>query len=115
MTVGSRAELPMDEGHNIYCDVKSQSDLERTVIYILTNIRHDMDKAKSRPDLTELYRRAGYLITFTDAPSWQEKFGNKAKAHRYVGEKEFQKAARKINRRAAQIGTDADYDETLCR
>ena len=30
---------------------------------------------------------------------------------RKVGKEEFGKTARKINRRAAQIGTDADYDE----
>jgi hypothetical protein len=29
----------------------------------------------------------------------------------HVGEEEFQKTARKINRRAGQIGTEADYDE----
>lgn len=28
--------------------------------------------------MTELYRRAGYLITLTYAPSWAEKFGNVA-------------------------------------
>jgi len=28
-----------------------------------------------------------------------------------VGKEEFGKTAKKINRRAAQIGTEADYDE----
>jgi hypothetical protein len=30
---------------------------------------------------------------------------------RQLGEQEFSKTARKINRRAEKIGTDADYDE----
>jgi hypothetical protein len=58
-----------------------------------------------------LYKRAGYLITLTYAPSWEEKFGREASSLRKVGEEEFRKTARKINRRAEQIGTGADYDE----
>lgn len=97
----------MAEARNIYGDVNSKTDLER----IFTEIRHDVGGAKSRPDLTELYRRAGYLITLTYAPSWDEKFGKEAMKLREVGEDEFQKTARKINRHAEEIGTEADYDE----
>jgi hypothetical protein len=78
---------------------------------IFMDIRHDIDDAKSRPALTELYKRAGYLLTLTHAPSWEEKFGAKARSLRAVGREEFRKTAKKINRRAAQIGTEADYDE----
>jgi hypothetical protein len=67
--------------------------------------------AKSRPALTELYKRAGYLITLTYARSWEQKFGNDAVALRQVGEDEFRKTAHKINRRAIKLGTEADYDE----
>jgi hypothetical protein len=98
----------MAESHNIYGEVNNKKDLEHVVL----DIRHDVDNAKSRPDLTELYRRAGYLITLTYAPSWDEKFGKNAKELRDVGQEEFAKTARKINRRAEEIGTDADYDET---
>lgn len=65
----------------------------------------------SRDALTELHKRAGYLITLTHAPSWKEKFGDEAKELRKEAEKEFASTARKINRRAKEIGTDADYDE----
>jgi hypothetical protein len=44
--------------------------------------------------------RAGYLITLTHAPSWEEKFGQEVVALRKVAEKEFATTARKINYRA---------------
>jgi hypothetical protein len=78
---------------------------------IFTDIRREVGSAKSRPALTELYKRAGYLITLTHAPSWKEKFGKKAASLRKVGVEEFHKTAQKINRRAAQIGTQADFDD----
>jgi hypothetical protein len=78
---------------------------------IFTDIRRDVGHARSRPGLTELYKRAGYLITLTYAPSWDERFGRKAASLRRVGKEEFRKTAKRINRRAAQIGTDADFDE----
>ncbi len=43
--------------------------------------------------MTELYKRAGYLITLTHAPSWEEKFGKEARALRKTGEEEFRKTA----------------------
>jgi hypothetical protein len=92
----------------VYGEVKSMTDMRR----IFAEIRRDVQEAKSRPALTELYKRAGYLITLTHAPSWQEKFGKDAAKLRAVGEEEFRKTAHAINRRAAQIGTEADYDET---
>jgi hypothetical protein len=61
--------------------------------------------------LTELYRRAGDLITLTRAPSWEEKFGGNAATLRRIAREEFSRTARKINRRARQLGTEADYDE----
>ena len=79
---------------------------------IFLEMRHDVEEAKSRPTLTELYKRAGYLITLTHAPAWEEKFGKEVTALRKVAKEEFATTARKINHRAAQIGTEADYDET---
>ena len=55
---------------HIYREVKNKSDLKK----IFLGIRHDLGTAHSRPALTELYKRAGYLITLTHAPAW-EKFG----------------------------------------
>jgi hypothetical protein len=92
---------------HIYGEVNSRSGLKK----IFTEIRQDVDKAKSRPDLTELYKRAGYLITLTHAPSWEQKFGKESAQMRDVAKDEFSTTARKINRRAKIIGTDADYDD----
>jgi hypothetical protein len=92
----------------IYGKVNNKTGMRR----VFAEIRRDVQEAKSRPALTELYKRAGYLITLTHAPSWQEKFGSDATELRKVGEEEFRKTAHKINRRAAQIGTEADFDET---
>jgi hypothetical protein len=93
---------------HIYGEVNNKTGLKR----VFTDIRRDIEDARSRPALTELYKRAGYLITLTHAPSWNEKFGQDAAKLRRVGEEEFSKTARKINRRAAQIATEANFDET---
>jgi hypothetical protein len=79
---------------------------------VFREIRKDVNDAKSRPSLTEPYKRAGYLITLTYAPSWDEKFGSEAKALRKDAKTQFKSTPRKINSRAKAIGTDADYDET---
>jgi len=97
----------MKHDTHVYGEVNNKTDLK----HIFTEIRQDVEKAKSRPDLTELYKRAGYLITLTHAPSWEEKFGRDASQLRNVAEEEFSSTARKINRRAKEIGEDADYDE----
>jgi hypothetical protein len=97
----------MATDRHIYGKVNSKTGLRR----IFTEIRRDVASARSRPALTELYKRAGYLIALTHAPSWEEKFGNRAKALRQAGEEEFRKTAKKVNRRAAQIGAEANFDE----
>jgi hypothetical protein len=93
--------------HQIYGEVNNKTDLK----HVFSEIRRDVKEAKSRPGLTELYKRAGYLITLTHAPSWHEKFGSEADELRALGEDEFKKTAHAINRQAAEIGTEADYDE----
>jgi len=97
----------MAKGRQIYSEINNKSDMEK----VLLEIRHDVDRANSRAALTELYKRAGYLITLTHAPAWVTKFGRDARVLRKLGEEEFSKTARKINRRAEQIGVKADYDE----
>ena len=92
---------------HIYGEVDNKTDLKN----VFSEIRQDVENAKSRSDLTELYRRAGYLITLTKASSWKEKFGDDIDDIREVAEEEFATTARKINRRAEDIGTDANYDE----
>jgi len=97
----------MAEDRHVYGTVNSKTGVKR----VFTDIRRDIEAARSRPALTELYKRAGYMITLTYAPSWEEKFGREAATLRRVGEEEFRKTAHKINRRAQAIGTEADYDE----
>ena len=97
----------MPQDTHIYGEVKSKSDLKK----IFGEIRQDVEKTKTRPSLTELYKRAGYLITLTYAPSWEEKFGREAYELRKAAKEEFATTARKINHRAKEIGTDGDYDE----
>jgi hypothetical protein len=97
----------MPQDRHIYGEVNSKTGIKK----VFTAIRHNVEGAKSRPALTELYKRAGYLITLTYAPSWEEKFGRGAAGLRRVGKDEFRKTAKKINRRAEQIGTNADFDE----
>ena len=93
---------------HIYGEVTSKASLKK----IFTEIRHEVEKANSRPDLTKLSKRAGYFITLTHAPAWAEKFGRELGALRKVAQEEFGTTARTINHRATQIRTEADYDET---
>jgi len=93
---------------DIYGHINGEPDMRR----VFEDIRADVAQAGSRPILTELYRRAGYLITLTYAPSWAEKFGAEAERLRTVAEGEFRDTARLINQRAALIGTAADYHES---
>jgi hypothetical protein len=98
----------MTQDRHVYGEVNSKTGMKR----VFQDIRREVAGAGSWPTLTELYKRAGYLITLTHAPSWEEKFGPEARTLRTLGKEEFRKTAKKINRRAAQIGTEADYDET---
>ncbi len=97
----------MAKDRHIYGEINSKTGMKN----VFVKIRRDVDHAGSRPALTELYKRAGYLITLTHAPSWEEKFGRDAGSLRKLGEEEFSKTAKKINRRAKEINAKADYDE----
>ncbi len=98
----------MAKQRNVYGEIDSMTDLRE----VFLDIRKDVDQADSRPALTELHRRAGYLITLSHAPSWEEKFGKDISNIRSVAEEEFGKTARKINSQAEDIGTEANYDES---
>jgi hypothetical protein len=100
-------EKTMAKDTHIYGEVDNKTDMKN----VFSAIRDDVEKADSRAELTELYRRAGYLITLTNASSWEKKFGDDIEDIRETAEDEFSKTARKINDRAEKIGTDADYDE----
>ncbi len=99
----------MTHDPHVYGAINSEAGMRR----VFTEIRQGVAIAESRPDLTKLYRRAGYLITLTYAPSWHEKFGSEeATVLRGVGADEFRKTAREINHRSVQLGIEANYDET---
>jgi DNA primase large subunit len=93
---------------HVYGEVDNEEDLRK----IFAAIRRDVTQAATRDELTKLYRRAEYLITLTFSPAWQTKFGPRVEALRRVAEAEFTATAREINKRAAEIGTEPDYDET---
>jgi hypothetical protein len=98
----------MAEDRHIYGEVQSPTSLKQ----LFRAIRRDVKQAQERPGLTELYKRAGYLITLTHSPAWEEKFGTNVQSLRQIAGEEFVATARMINRRAKQVGTAADYDET---
>ena len=97
----------MNDDKHIYGEIDNKTNLQD----VFLEIRKDVEQADSRAALTELYRRAGYLITLSYARSWQEKFGDEIDQIRATAEDEFAITARKINARAKEIGTDDDYDE----
>lgn len=97
----------MSKDKHTYGEVDNKTDMKK----VFSAIRDDVENANSRDRLTELYRRAGYLITLTNASSWKKKFGDGIDDIRATAEDEFAKTARKINSRAGKIGTEGDYDE----
>jgi len=101
----------MTHDPHVYGAVNSPTGLKK----VFREIRRDVAHAGSRPSLTELHKRAGYLITLTMSPSWEEKFGMEATRLRRVAKDEFATTARKINRRAKEIGSEANYAETWGR
>ena len=98
----------MSDDDHVYGEINNKTNLHDVALQIRDDVRH----ASSRSELTELYRRAGYLITLSHAKSWKSKFGNKIGEIRNQAQAEFATTARTINRQAKKIGTDPDYDES---
>jgi hypothetical protein len=92
---------------HVYGEIDNAGDLKR----IFAKIRSEVAMAASRSELTEFYRRAGYLVTLTYSPAWEKHFGAGVHELRQIAEEGFSKTAHKINERAKAIGTDSDYDE----
>jgi hypothetical protein len=93
------------EDTHIYGEVNSLEDLRR----INREIRREMDAVTSRPQLTELKKRSDYLCTLAEAPSWQEKFGQKIDRVRQVVQEEDAKTTQHANKLAKKHGWDAEY------
>jgi hypothetical protein len=97
----------MTSTRNIYGDIDNKTNVHE----VFLEIRKDVEQAQSRSELTELYRRAGYLIALSYAPAWEKKFGDELGDMREAAKQEFRTTARKVNTRAKEIGVASDYDE----
>ena len=84
---------------------------EKDLHQVFREIREDVEKAQTREELTELYKRTGYMITMTHATPVEEKHDREMKNRRKTTEHEFAATVRRINRRAKEIGVEADYNE----
>src|SRR5262244_4186599 len=90
---------------HIYGEVNSLEDLRR----INQEIRRDMDAVTRRDQLTELKKRSDYLCTLTEAPSWQEKFGQQIHRMQQVAQEEDAKTTHHANAVAKQHGWETEY------
>lgn len=84
---------------------------EKDLHQIFREIREDVKNAQTRDELTELYKRTGYMITMTHATPVEEKQDREMKNRRKTTEHEFATTVRLINSRAKEIGVEADYHE----
>jgi hypothetical protein len=91
----------------VYLEIDSKTVLQDA----FAEIRGEVERAASRPELTELYNRAGYLIAIAYDSFWERKFSDEIEYIRYTADHEFEKTARKINQRAEKIGLEGNYDE----
>jgi hypothetical protein len=87
--------------------IGSRSDLERAFLRLGEEVEH----AGSRLRLNELHDRAVYLVVLTRSPSWRRKVSDEADAIGALASIEFARVSRRINRRARELDTAADYSE----
>lgn len=91
----------------VYLEIDSQAVLKEA----FAEIRAEVDQAVSSYDLTDLYNRAGYLITLANDAFWERKFNDDIDEIHQTAEDEFRRTAHQINTRAERIGLDGNYDE----
>ncbi|HKY54976.1 MAG TPA: hypothetical protein VJM08_11750 [Anaerolineales bacterium] len=84
---------------------------EKDLYQVFREIREEVEKAQSHEELTELYKRTGYMITMTHATPVKEKSDRDLKRRRDIAEREFSRTVHAINKRAKEIGVEADYSE----
>jgi hypothetical protein len=94
----------------LYSDVDS-----KTMKVLFDRIRRDVANAQSREALTEIYERAGGLVSLTDARSWKLKHTRNAADLCALSKDEFRTIAKNIKRRAHQLGTEPNFAETWRR
>ena len=88
-------------------DVNPRTDMRGT----FKEIRDDVEKAQTKEDLTELYKRSVYMILMTHSSPVDEKLDREMKTKRETAEREFVRVVRRINRRAEKMGVEANYSE----
>jgi hypothetical protein len=88
-------------------DVNPRTDLRGT----FKEIRKDIEKAQSKEDLTELYKRSVYMILMTHSSPIDDKLDRELKRKRETTEREFARAVRMINLQAKKLGLEPDYNE----
>ena len=91
----------------VYLEIDSKAVLKNA----FSEIRDEVERAISRPELTDLYYRAGYLVELSNDPFWERKFFDDIEDIRHTAEVEFEKTARRINSRAERLGDHGNYDE----
>ena len=92
---------------SIYGDVHSRTALRAA----FREIRRDIAAARTANALNELHHRAGYVVSLTREPTWQERFGEELDAIRALAVEEFSRSVRALNRRVERLGADVRYDE----
>ena len=80
----------------VYLEIDSQAVLREAFAEIRDEVKH----AVSGYDLTDLYNRAGYLITLANDTVWERKFSGDIEEIHQIAEDEFRMTARKINKQA---------------
>jgi hypothetical protein len=94
------------ERRHIYGEVNSIKDIRE----INRTIRREMDRVKTREQLTELKKRSDYLCTLTFSPAWEKKFGKRVTRLRQVAKEENRKTVQWANNVARRHGWPDDYD-----
>ena len=100
-------EYAMIEHKLVYLEIDSKIVLKRA----FSEIRDEVENASSAYELSELYYRAGYLVTLANDAFWERKFFDDIEEIHHTADQEFEKTARKINSRAERIGLEGNYDE----
>jgi hypothetical protein len=98
-------KVQAERGH-IYGEVNSIKDIRE----LNGTIRREMDRVKTREQLTELKKRSDYLCTLTFSPAWKTKFGEKVNRLREVAMEENRKTVQHANEVARRHGWPANYD-----
>lgn len=88
-------------------DVNPRTDLRGT----FKEIRETIEKAQSKEDLTELYKRSVYMILMTHSSPVDDQLDLELKRKRETTEREFARAVRMINRQAKKLGIEPDYND----